>query len=366
MLRTEVTGPRLWLLWGACGVVGILAAVLVLLGNPGNMGLCGACFLRDTGGAFGLMAGEGPKIFRPELAGLVFGGFLLRLAQRRFEGRVGSYAGPRFFLGMFMGMGALVFLGCPFRMLQRLGGGDLNAVVGLFGFIVGVGVGLVCERLGYTAGKTAPVGAPAGIPAVLLAGGGLTLFLLGMAPFGPGPGDVDGPPHAYWLSAIGIALVAGLLLSLTGFCAVSAGRQVYTGPRRMLVGAALLVAAYAATAAVTGRFSAGFGGQPVAHTEHLWNALAMILVGLTGVLAGGCPVRQVVLAGEGNGDALVTAAGILVGAVLAHPLGLASSPAGTTSGGRIAVLIGLALCIGYAAALAFVNRGERGTDTSIR
>ena len=51
MLRTEVTGTKLWLLWGACAVVGSLAAALVALGNPGNMGICGACFLRDTAGA---------------------------------------------------------------------------------------------------------------------------------------------------------------------------------------------------------------------------------------------------------------------------------------------------------------------------
>ena len=115
--------------------------------------------------------------------------------------------------------------------------------------------------------------------------------------------------------------------------------------------------------AATGRFSAGFEGQPVAHAEHFWNALAMVLVGLTGVLAGGCPVRQVVLVGEGNGDAMVTAAGILVGAVLAHPLQLASTPAGTTSGGRIAVLVGLAVCLGYATALILAHSRQLRADT---
>src|SRR5262245_2951900 len=111
MLRTEVAGRKLHLLWAACAVVGVLAALLVELGNPGNMGLCGACFLRDTAGAIGLFAGEGPRVFRPELVGLVLGAFLLRLGQKRFEGRAGSHAGSRFFLGVWMGIGALVFLG---------------------------------------------------------------------------------------------------------------------------------------------------------------------------------------------------------------------------------------------------------------
>ncbi len=35
-------------------------------------------------------------------------------------------------------VGALMFLGCPFGCCSD-GGGDLNAVVGLLGFIVGIG-----------------------------------------------------------------------------------------------------------------------------------------------------------------------------------------------------------------------------------
>ena len=41
-LRTDVAGPKLWLLWLACAAVGVIAAGIVALGNPGNMGICGA------------------------------------------------------------------------------------------------------------------------------------------------------------------------------------------------------------------------------------------------------------------------------------------------------------------------------------
>ena len=109
-----------------------------------------------------------------------------------------------------------------------------------------------------------------------------------------------------------------------------------------------LVMGYGVIAAVNNQFSLGFANQPIAHSEHLWNLLAMTLVGLAGVLAGGCPVRLIVLAGEGNGDAMVTAAGILAGGALSHSMGLASSPAGTTEHGRIAVGVGLVLCLAYA------------------
>lgn len=349
MLRSDVTGKKLWLLWGACAGVGALALALVALGNPGNMGLCGACFLRDSAGALGLFSAEGPRIFRPELVGLILGAFLLRLGQRRYEARAGAHSATRFVLGLWMGIGALVFLGCPFRMLQRIGGGDLNAVLGLVGFVLGVGVGRVFEKRGYTAGKTAPVITPAGIPALVLAVGGLVLFLTGKMPLGPGPDDMSSrPPHAYWLWSLGIALVAGVILSMTGFCAVSGARQIFSGPRRMLWASVALIAGYSLLAMLTGKFKVGFVDQPISHGDHLWNVLAMALVGLTGVLAGGCPVRQVVLAGEGNGDALITAMGILGGSSLAHTFQLVSSADGPTYAGCVAVLIGLSFSLAYA------------------
>ena len=363
MLRTEVTGRKLWLLWVACAGVGAGAAALVVLGNPGNMGICGACFLRDTAGALGLFSGDGPRIFRPELVGLVLGAFLLRLVQGRSEGRAGAHSAARFFLGLWMGIGALVFLGCPFRMLQRIGGGDLNAVVGLVGFVLGVGVGRVFETKGYTAGKTAPVIVPAGVPPLLLAAGGLILFLAGAMPFGPGPDDTGNkPPHAYWVWALGIAVVAGMVLSLTGFCAVTGARQVFSGPHRMLWATLALVGGYVLVSALTGKFKVGFADQPVSHSDHLWNLLAMALVGLTGVLAGGCPVRQVVLAGEGNGDAMITAVGILSGGCLAHTFLAVSSSSGPTPAGRTAVLIGLAVSLAYAVwVVAAVARAKPAT-----
>jgi YedE family putative selenium metabolism protein len=312
------------------------------------MGVCGACFLRDTAGALGLFA-KGPQIFRPELVGLIVGAFLLRLGQRRWEARAGAHTAARFFLGLWMGIGTLVFLGCPFRMLQRIGGGDLNAVVGLGGFLLGVGVGRLFEQRGYTSGKTAVVISPAGTPALLLAAGGLALFLTGVMPFGPGPNNLTGgPPHAPWFWALGIAMLAGAILSLTGFCAVTAARQVFAGPRRMLVAALALIIGYALLAFFTGKFKLGVTDQPVSHSDHLWNVLAMTLVGLTGVLAGGCPVRQVVLAGEGNGDAMLTAGGILTGCALAHNLQLVSTTAGAVDGGRLAVMLGLVLSLAYA------------------
>lgn len=342
-LRRRVTGLVL-----AAGV-GVAAGLLVWLGNPANMGLCGACFMRDIAGALGLQA-NGPVIFRPEVAGVVLGALGWSLASRRGGSRSGAFAGMRFLLCLFMALGALVFLGCPFRMLQRLGGGDPTAWLALPGFLAGVGVGMCIERRGPTIGRTAPAPWIVGLGGPLTALGLLVLFGAGVL-LGPGPGAGGPPPHAPYLAALGIALLAGAALSATGFCAVSAARQVFRGPRWMLGGAGALVAGYAVVVLLTGR--PAFGAAAIAHDDWLWNVLALGLTGLTGVLAGGCPVRQIVMAGEGNADAFAGAAGLVAGGALAHTLGpvsivaTATDPGGATTAGKVAVGIGFAFALLY-------------------
>ena len=109
--------------------------------------------------------------------------------------------------------------------------------------------------------------------------------------------------------------------------------------------------------AVTGTpfFNPGFAGQPVAHTDGLWNALGMFLAGFGCVLLGGCPLRQLVLSGEGNTDSAVTVIGLMVGAAVAHNFGLASSGEGPTSNGKIAVIIGIAVVT----VIAFMNSRKK-------
>ncbi|MEF2560108.1 MAG: hypothetical protein U0M96_03305 [Eggerthellaceae bacterium] len=90
---------------------------------------------------------------------------------------------------------------------------------------------------------------------------------------------------------------------------------------------------------VDGSFNLSFADQPIAHSEVLWNVLGMYVVGFAATLLGGCPLRQLVLAGSGSGDAAVTFMGLLVGAASAHNFGLASSAKGTTEAGQIATIV---------------------------
>lgn len=104
---------------GAGLIIGIIAAVLVLLGNPKNMGFCIACFIRDTAGAVGLHQAAAVQYIRPEIIGLVLGAFVIAAVKKEFLPRGGSSPMTRFVLGFFVMITALVFLGCPFRMINN-------------------------------------------------------------------------------------------------------------------------------------------------------------------------------------------------------------------------------------------------------
>ena len=112
-------------------------------------------------------------------------------------------------------------------------------------------------------------------------------------------------------------------------------------------------------------FKLAFEGQAVAHTDGLWNCLGMYLVGFGCVLLGGCPLRQLVLSGEGNTDSAVTVVGLIVGAAFAHNFGLAGSAASLTDdvykvGGisntsKIVVVCCIVLLLSIAAVKTFVK-----------
>lgn len=130
--------------WGIIGVgafIGMIAPMLQKLGNPGNMGICMACFERDIAGTIGFHQAAVVQYMRPEIIGFVLGALIAAYLFREFKPRVGSTPIVRFFLGVFAMIGALAFLGCPWRALLRLAGGDLNAILGLLGLGFGIWIG---------------------------------------------------------------------------------------------------------------------------------------------------------------------------------------------------------------------------------
>ena len=147
-----------WIVVIAGAVVGLAAVVLTHLGNPANMGFCIACFLRDITGAVGMHSAAKVQYVRPEIIGLVLGAFVMSVATKEFRAKAGSSPATRFVLGAFVMIGALAFLGCPLRMVLRIGGGDLNAVVGLVGFTLGIFIGIQFLKRGFSLKRAYPVG----------------------------------------------------------------------------------------------------------------------------------------------------------------------------------------------------------------
>ena len=349
---------KLWIIVAGC-IIGIISAMLVFFGNPQNMGFCIACFLRDTAGALGLHRAGAVQYIRPEIIGLVLGSFLMALCKKEFGSKGGSAPMTRFVLGFFVMIGCLMFLGCPFRMILRIAGGDINAIFGLVGFALGILAGVFFLKKGYTLKRTYKLSRFDGI--IFPAAQVVMLILLIAAPafiFFTEAGGGPGAKHA----AIAISLIAGLIVGAlaqrTRLCMVGGIRDaVLFREFKLLFGfIAILVSALICNLILTGvtegtYFNLAMEGQPVAHTDWLWNGLGMLLVGFGCVLLGGCPLRQLVLSGEGNGDSSVTVLGLIAGAAFAHNFGLASSADGPTSAGKIAVLIG----IGVVAVIACLN-----------
>jgi len=348
----------------AGAIVGVLAVILTKLGNPANMGFCMACFERDIVGALGFFNWEKPAIairyIRPEIIGIMLGGFLTALAYKEFKPRSGSAPATRFILGIFMMIGALVFLGCPTRMVIRMGGGDLNAWVGLLGFIAGIGGGVLLLRQGFNLGRTTKARFSDGLvlPGIMV----LLLLLVFLVPQFIAGGPILTSPAGHvgaGNSPVGpvlgiiISLAAGLLVGYLGqrsrLCFAGGVRDVMiVNSWHLGIGLVAMFAVVLVGNAVMGNFGGenglawSFANQPVAHTAHAWNFLGMALVGLCAVLLGGCPFRQVILAGNGNTDSVITVLGMMAGAAVAHNFGLVKA---ATIYGQIAVVLGLVFCI---------------------
>jgi hypothetical protein len=160
--------------------------------------------------------------------------------------------------------------------------------------------------------------------------------------------SVKGPgaAHASLLISLAGGLLIGVLAQRSRFCTMGALRDLFLFRQMHLFSGVLafLVIAFAANLAL-GQFHPGFEGQPIAHTASLWNFLGMVVAGLAFALAGGCPGRQLILAGEGDGDSAVFVLGMLVAAALAHNMGWASSPAGIGPNGAAATFVALGFCL---------------------
>lgn len=341
-------------------VIGLLVMLLAMSGNPANMAICVACFIRDAAGALKLHTAAPVQYFRPEIVGFVCGSFLISMATKEYRSTAGSAPMVRFLLGAVMMIGALVFLGCPLRMVLRMSAGDLNAYVALIGFAGGVATGSCFLKKGFSLGRAYETKSLSGavLPVLLAA-----LLVIGVAT-GAYVASTEGPgsKHAPLLLALVVALVIGALAQKSRMCFAGSIRDVILMKNFDLLSIiAALFAVMTIYNIATSNFHLSFSGQPIAHSQHLWNILGMYVVGFAAVLAGGCPLRQLILAGQGSSDSAVTFLGMLLGAAFAHNFNLVGSaakaatatdaavPGGPAMPGKIAVIVCIVLLFMIAA-----------------
>lgn len=310
-------------------IVGIMSGLLVKFGNPGNMGVCVACFLRDIAGSLGIHGAAKLAYIRPEIIGIILGSFIAALLTSEFKAKGGSSPFTRFLLGMTVMIGALAFLGCPLRMVLRLAGGDLNAILGIFGLTAGILVGIFFLNKGFSLKRNYTQSKAGGfmLPAIVI---GLLVLLLAKPTFIILGVDGTLPAHAPLLMSLTAGLITGIIAQRTRLCMVGGIRDLILFKDNYLILGflSILVGAFI-TNLIFGNFMLGFENQPAAHSDWVVNFLGMAVAGWGSVLLGGCPLRQLILAGEGNVDSSVTIMGLILGAAVAHNFGLVGAQPNT-------------------------------------
>lgn len=346
-------------------VLGVLAAILAYMGNPKNMAMCIACFVRDSAGAMKLHTAAVVQYMRPEIVGIVCGAFLIAVITKEYRSTAGSSPMIRFILGVIMMIGSLVFLGCPLRMIIRMSAGDLNSYVGFIGFVCGVFTGTLALKNGFSLGRSYTINKSSGavLPTVLviLLILSVTTSLFAFSESGPGS------MHAPMIVSLIAGLVFGAIAQKCRTCFAGSIRDIILMKNFDLIttiGGFFLVMLIFNLA--SGSFKLSFAGQPVAHAQHIWNFLGLYAVGFAAVLAGGCPLRQLVLAGQGSSDSAVTFLGLLVGAAFCHNFGLAGAAAAAATDTAPAVAGGpgvngqaaLIICIGVLFIIGFAKKKD--------
>ncbi|MBR2155332.1 MAG: YedE-related selenium metabolism membrane protein [Clostridia bacterium] len=319
-------------------VIGVCALALTAAGNPANMGFCIACFLRDIAGAIKLHSAAVVQYVRPEIIGIIVGAMAAALIKKEWKAVGGSSPVTRFLLAVVVMIGALVFLGCPLRMVIRIGGGDFNAIVGLVGFIAGIFVGTIALKNGFTLKRTYAQTCVEGsfLPIMFIVLMVLVALMPALFVFSTeGPGSMTAPV----VLALAAGVIVGVLAQRSRFCMAGGIRDsIMFNQWNLTLGLVAVIVTVLVGNLILGKFKPGFAEQAVAHTDGLMNFLGMGIVGWGSVLLGGCPLRQLILTGEGNSDSAITVTGFVFGAAIAHNFGTASSGAGAGANGPAAVV----------------------------
>jgi YedE family putative selenium metabolism protein len=331
--------------------IGGLGVWLSFLGNPRNAGICISCFMENLAGALSLHGNARMEYVRPELIGFVLGAAAMAFIGREFRAEGGSSPALRFLGGVVLLFGCGVFMGCPIRMALRLGAGDFTAATGLAGLVGGVWLGFVFLRRGFYLGEAAPMPLLNGLLLPLAALGTLVALVV-KSPLLQFSANGPGAERAPFAIAIGVGILIGALAQRSRFCITgNIGNALMARDYKMASGVLAMLGSALIVSLLTGSFTPGLEAQPGSHTAYGWSFLGMGLVGITSVMIGGCPFRQVVLASQGSVDAAAAVLGMLAGGALVQTWAINSTSAGPTPMGKVATLASFALILAVGLAL---------------
>jgi len=350
---------------GTGAFIGLAGVMLSYYGNPASTGFCVSCFMENIAGSLGLHGNIRMQFIRPEIIGFVLGSFLISVYKKDFRSISYGSSLLRFFVGILLIVGCSIFIGCPVKMVFKMAAGDLTALIGLGGLVTGVFIGLKFLEGGFRIGRATDTPKANGylVPGLMFL---LLVFLLIKPPFIfmsiKGAGALYAP---IYLSLIA-GLIVGALAQRSGFCITGGIARIFLwGPREVLgcpKSTALLMSIVSffmvalVASLLTGQFSLGVHGQPSSNESYGWSFLGMLMVGFGSILIKGCPLRQLISAGQGDTDAGAAVLGMLTGAALVQNWGLGGNAAGTPYEGKMAVVIGLSML--FVIGLLYRERGN--------
>jgi hypothetical protein len=338
--------------------IGSMGVWLSFLGNPKNAGICVSCYMENLAGALSLHGNARMQYVRPELIGFVLGAAMAAFLAREFRSEGGSSPVVRFVGGVILIVGCAVFMGCPIRMALRLGAGDFTAAPGLAGLVAGVWLGFEYLKRGFWLGEAAPTPLVNGLM-FPLAAGGILVALLVRSPLLQSSASGPGSQRAPFFIALASGLFIGALAQRSRFCITgNIGNCVAARDYKIASGVFAMIGSALIVSLLTNSFSPGLQGQPGSHLAYGWSFLGLGLTGITSVMIGGCPFRQIVLASQGSSDAAAAVLGMLGGAAIVQTWGIGSTNIGPTQAGKAATLA----CMAFVLMLGAIMRERAETD----
>ena len=349
---TSIDNPGWWnrnldlLLMIAAGcAIGGIGVWLSFLGNPRNAGICISCFMENLAGALSLHGNTRMQYVRPELIGFVLGAAVTAFLAREFRAEGGSSPVLRFVGGVVLIVGCAVFMGCPIKMALRLGAGDFTAAPGLVGLVVGIWLGFEFLKRGFYLGEAARMPLLNGL--ILPLAALVTLIaLITKSPVLQFSSSGPGAQRAPLLFALAAGLFIGALAQRSRFCITgNIANALAARDYKMASGVLAMLGSAVIVSLVTGQFTPGLKAQPGSHLAYGWSFLGLALVGITSVMMGGCPLRQVILASQGSCDAAAAVVGMLAGGALVQTWAIGSTNLGPTQAGKVATLVSIAFVL---------------------